>query len=100
MLDLNISSEKALAEATKNTNTETIRLLQSANGAKVPIEALTAAQKASTLAAKAQSVAFKAVSTAGNMLVMALVTKGIELAASAIDHLVNKFYLDSLNLFL
>lgn len=27
---------------------------------------------------------------AGNMLVMALVTKGIELAASAIDHLVNK----------
>lgn len=90
MLDLGVSSEKALAEATKNTNTETIRLLQSANGAKVSTEALTAAQKASTLAAKAQSVAFKAVSMAGNMLVMALVTKGIELAASAIDHLVNK----------
>ena len=90
MIDLGVSSEKALAEATKNTNTETIRLLQSANGAKVSTEALTAAQKASTLAAKAQSVAFKAVSMAGNMLVMALVTKGIELAASAIDHLVNK----------
>lgn len=90
LLDLGVSSEKALAEATKNTNTETIRLLQSANGAKVSTEALTAAQKASTLAAKAQSVAFKAVSMAGNMLVMALVTKGIELAASAIDHLVNK----------
>lgn len=90
LLDLGVSSEKALAEATKNTNTETIRLLQSANGAKVSTEALTAAQKASTLVAKAQSVAFKAVSMAGNMLVMALVTKGIELAASAIDHLVNK----------
>lgn len=90
MLDSGVSSEKALAKATKNTNTETIRLLQSADGAKVSTEALTAAQKASTLAAKAQSVAFKAVSMAGNMLVMALVTKGIELATSAIDHLVNK----------
>lgn len=27
---------------------------------------------------------------AGNMLVMALVTKGIELAANAIDHYVNR----------
>jgi hypothetical protein len=90
LLDSGVSSEKALAKATKNTNTETIRLLQSADGAKVSTEALTAAQKASTLAAKAQSVAFKAVSMAGNMLVMALVTKGIELATSAIDHLVNK----------
>lgn len=62
MLDLGVSSEKALAEATKNTNIETIRLLQNANGAKVSTEALTTAQKASTLAAKAQSVAFKAVS--------------------------------------
>ena len=68
MLDLGVSSEKALAEATKNTNTETIRLLQSANGAKVSTQALTAAQKASTLAAKAQSVAYKAVSVAANML--------------------------------
>lgn len=60
---------KSVGRSNKNTNTETIRLLQSANGAKVSTEALTAAQKASTLAAKAQSVAFKAVSMAGNMLV-------------------------------
>mgnify|MGYP002761734558 CR=1 FL=1 len=84
------SCQEAMALASKNTNKETIALIESAKGATVTNEALTAAQKASTLAAKAQSVAFKAVSMAGNMLVMALVTKGIELAASAIDHLVNK----------
>lgn len=90
MLELGVSSEKALAEATKNTNTETIRLLQSANGAKVSTEALTAAQKASTLAAKAQSMAYKAVVVAANMIITALVVKGIELAANAIDHYVNR----------
>lgn len=84
------SYQEAMALASKNTNKETIALIESAKGATVTNEELVAAQKASTLAAKAQSVAFKAVSMAGNMLVMALVTKGIELAASAIDHLVNK----------
>lgn len=84
------SCQEAMALASKNTNKETIALMESAKGATVTNEDLIAAQKASTLAAKAQSVAFKAVSMAGNMLVMALVTKGIELAASAIDHLVNK----------
>ena len=84
------SCQEAMALASKNTNKETIALIESAKGATVTNEELVAAQKASTLAAKAQSVAFKAVSMAGNMLVMALVTKGIELAASAIDHLVNK----------
>lgn len=61
--------------ASKNTNKETVALMESAKGAIVTTEELSAAQKASTLAAKAQSVAFKAVSMAGNMLVMALVTK-------------------------
>lgn len=84
------SCQEAMALASKNTNKETIALMESAKGATVTNEELIAAQKASTLAAKAQSVAFKAVSMAGNMLVMALVTKGIELASSAIDHLVNK----------
>lgn len=84
------SCQEAMALASKNTNKETIALMESAKGATVTNKELIAAQKASTLAAKAQSVAFKAVSMAGNMLVMALVTKGIELAASAIDHLVNK----------
>ena len=84
------SYQEAMALASKNTNKETIALIESAKGAIVTTEELSAAQKASTLAAKAQSVAYKAVSMAGNMLVMALVTKGIELAASAIDHFVNK----------
>lgn len=84
------SYQEAMTLASKNTNKETVALMESAKGAIVTTEELSAAQKASTLAAKAQSIAFKAVSMAGNMLVMALVTKGIELAASAIDHLVNK----------
>lgn len=65
-------------------------MLESANGAKVSTEALTAAQKASTLAAKAQSVAYRAVAVAANMIITALVVKGIELAANAIDHYVNR----------
>lgn len=84
------SYQEAMTLASKDTNKETVALMESVKGAIVTTEELSAAQKASTLAAKAQSVAFKAVSMAGNMLVMALVTKGIELAASAIDHLVNK----------
>lgn len=79
-----------MAEATKNTNTETIRLLQSANGAKVSTEAIIAAQRVSALAAKAQSAAFKDVAVAGNMIASALIAKGIELAANAIDHYVNR----------
>ena len=77
------SYQEAMALASKNTNKETVALMESAKGATVTNKELTAA-------AKAQSVAFKAVSMAGNMLVMALVTKGIELAANAIDHYVNR----------
>lgn len=65
-------------------------MLESANGAKVSTEALTAAQEASTIAAKAQSVAYRAVAVAANMIITALVVKGIELAANAIDHYVNR----------
>lgn len=90
LLDLGISSEEALAEATLNTNNETKHLLESANGAKVSTEALTAAQKASTITAKAQSMTYKAVAVAANMIITALVVKGIELAANAIDHYVNR----------
>ena len=89
-LEEGLSIEEARAIAIKNTNNATAQLISSSDGAIEITEELTTASKASTIAAKAQSVAFKAVSMAGNMLVMALVTKGIELAASAIDHLVNK----------
>ena len=46
--------------------------------------------KEMTIGAKAASVALKALSIAGNMIVMALISKGIEIAATAIDNYVHK----------
>lgn len=82
--------QQALAIASRNTNKETASLMTSAQGAVISTEELTAAQKASTVAAKAQSAAYMAVSIAANMIVTALAIKGIQLAADAIDHYVNR----------
>lgn len=84
------SYQEAMALASKNTNKETIALMESAKGATVTNKELITAQKASTLAAKAQSMAYKAVAVAANMIITALVVKEIELAANAIDHYVNR----------
>lgn len=84
------SCQEAMVLASKNTNKETIALMESAKGATVTNKELAAAQKVSTLAAKAQSIAFKVVAIAGNMIASALIAKGIELAANAIDHYVNR----------
>lgn len=84
------SYQEAMALASKNTNKETIALMESAKGATVTNKELITAQKASTLAAKAQSMAYKAVAVAANMIITVLVVKGIELAANAIDHYVNR----------
>ena len=60
------------------------------NAAKQSAIAYNNGLKQMTIGAKAANVAMNALAMAGNMLIMALVTKGIELAASAIDHLVTK----------
>ena len=80
-----IPFEKALDIARRTTNADTIALIESSQGAEVQIERVTAAQKASTIAAKAHSVALKAVSIAGNMILFAAISKGIQLAITAID---------------
>ena len=79
-----IPFEKALDIARRTTNADTIALIESSQGAEVQIERVTAAQKASTIAAKAHSVALKAVSIAGNMILFAAISKGIQLAITAI----------------
>lgn len=84
------SAQEALAAASQGTNKATIAFMKSANGARIGVEQLAAAQEASTLAARAQSAALSALSTVGNMAVTALVFKGIELAAKAVDQYVNR----------
>lgn len=90
LLERNFDAQKALEIASKNTNATTIQLMESSNGLTISTERVTAAQKASTVAAKAQSVALSALSTVGNMIAFALIAKGIQLAADAIDHYVNR----------
>ena len=85
-----VSAQQALATASRNTNRATIALMESANGATISTEQLTAAQQASTLSSKALSMAIKTVSVAMNMIAFALIAKGIQLAADAIDHYVNR----------
>lgn len=84
------SAQEALASASQGTNTATIALMKSTNGATVSTEQLVAAQEASTLKARAQSVAYKAVSIAANMIAYALIAKGIQIASDAIDHYINR----------
>lgn len=85
-----IPFEKALAIARRTTNAETIALIESSYGAEVQIERVTAAQKASTIAAKEHSVALKAASIAGNMILFAFISKGIQLATIAIDNWIHR----------
>lgn len=84
------TAQKALEAASKNTNQATIALMQSANGATITQEQLTAAQHSSTLAARLQSKAFKALSVAGNMLLFTAIAKGIQLATTALDNWINR----------
>lgn len=84
------TAQKALAAASKDTDQATIALMQSANGATITQEQLTAAQKASTLAARLQSKAFKALSVAGNMILFTAIAKGIQLATTALDNWINR----------
>lgn len=90
LLGRNFSAQKALEIASKNTNSATISLMESANGATISIEQMTEAQKASTVSAKAQSVALKALSIAGNAIAFALISKGIQIASKAIDEYVHR----------
>lgn len=90
LLQRNYNAQKALEIASKGTNSATIALMESANGATISQDQLTAAQKASTLAARTQSAAYKAVSIAANMIAYALIAKGIQLASDAIDHYINR----------
>lgn len=83
-------SQESLAIASKNTNQATIALMQSANGATITQEQLTAAQNASTLAARLQSKAFKALSVAGNMILFTVIAKGVQLATTALDNWINR----------
>ena len=85
-----IPFEQALSEARRTTNADTIALIESSHGAEVQIERVTAVQKVSTIAAKAHSAALKAVSTAGNMILFAAVTKGLELAAKSFDDYIHR----------
>lgn len=82
--------EDALALARRTTNAETIALIESSHGAEVQIERVSAAQKASTIAARAHSVALKAASIAGNMILFTAITKGIQLATTAIGNYIHR----------
>lgn len=89
-IEAGATAQDALTIASKNTNSATIAFMQSANGATISTEQMVAAQEASTFAARAQSAAYKAVSIAANMIAYALIAKGLQLAADAIDHYVNR----------
>ena len=91
------SAEKALATAKKSTNQATNALIESANGEIVTLDALTAAQKASTFAARAGQAAARglamALSTLANIGLSIAISKAISLfydMLTAHDRLLNK----------
>lgn len=82
--------QQIMKTAMEGTNKATAQLIGSTKGAIVETDALTAAQRSSTLAARAQAVALKAISTAGNMILFAAASKGIEFAVTAIDNWIHR----------
>ena len=80
---LNIPHQQAIEQATKGASSATAQMIKNANGNTIALDKM-------TLGAKAASVAMKALSVAGNMIVMALISKGIEIATTAIDNYVHK----------
>lgn len=76
--------------AMEDTNKATAQLIKCTKGAAVESKAFTDAQKASTLAAKMHATALKAVSTAGNMILFAFISKGIELVVKGIDNWIHR----------
>ena len=80
-----VEKQAIMQSAMDGTNKATARLIASTNGATVSTEALAAAQEQSTIKAKAQQVALKGLAIAGNMFVSWAISKGIELAAKAIN---------------
>ena len=82
--------QQIVKTAMEGTNKATAQLIGSTKGATVSTEALTAAQKSSTLAARAGAVALKALSIAGNMVLFAVISKGIQLATTAIDNWIHR----------
>lgn len=84
------TAQQALAIASKGTNKATIALMESAKGATISTEQLTAAQKASTLASKAQSLALKTVALAGNMIAFAAIAKGISYVVEELDNYIHR----------
>ena len=90
LINSGTDSQIAFEEASKGANNATIALMKSAKGAAVSTEQITAAQKSSTLAAKAQSVALQALSTIGNMVAFALISKGIQVVSTAISDWIHR----------
>lgn len=82
--------QQIMKTAMERTNKATAQLIGTTNGATVSTDALTAAQHSSTLAARAQAVALKAVSIAGNMILFAVISKGIEFIVTGVDNWIHK----------
>ena len=81
-----IAPQQALANATANTNKNTIKLISSANGGVVSEEALSNATQTTTLKMRAQALGVKALSVAlnvGLMIAISVVIKGITEMAQA-----------------
>ena len=78
--------QQIMKSAMEGTNKATAQLIGTTNGAIVETDALTAAQKQSTLAARSMSAALRVLSVVGNIAFFTLINKGLELLASHINN--------------
>ena len=78
LINTGVTDQVKLEQATKGASSATAQMIKNANGNTIALNQL-------TLGAKAAAVAMKVLSVAGNMIVFTLITKGIELATTAID---------------
>ena len=79
--------QKIMKSAMEGTNKATAQLIGTTKGAVVDTNALTAAQAQSTLKARIQATALQGLAMAGNMVALALISKGIEFVVKGIDNL-------------
>lgn len=84
------TASQAFASAAQGANQATRQLISSAKGGVVSTEALNNAVKRSTMVSEAGQAALKGLASAGSMVALWAVDKGIEMAVTALSNYIHR----------
>jgi len=89
-ISLGATANQAFASAAQSANQATLDLISSAKDGAVSTEALNNAVKRSTMVSEAGQAALKGLASAGSMVALWAVDKGIEMAVTALSNYIHR----------